>query len=102
MPKNVLELWPQIFYTTVAILVLLGASLAFSFKYRSGAEAGRRGHREGEAEAEEQRVSPSGWISSFAGRVEEGGGGVPFIGLAIFLVTIIWYFVYLFLFWTPR
>lgn len=102
MPKNVLEMWPQIFAVAVGILVLVGAALAFSFRYRTGAEAGRRGHRE-EAEAEaDQRVSPSGWIESFAGRIEEAGGGLPRMGLVIILVTIVWYFVYLFLFWTMR
>ncbi len=102
MPKNVLEIWPQIFAVVVGILVLVGAALAFSFRYRTGAEAGRRGHRE-EAEAEaDQRVSPAGWIESFAGRIEEAGGGLPRMGLVIILVTIVWYFVYLFLFWSPR
>lgn len=102
MPKNVLEVWPQIFAVAVGILVLVGAALAFSFRYRTGAEAGRRGHRD-TAEADvSHRVSPSGWIDSFAGRIEEAGGGLPRMGLIIILVTIVWYFVYLLLFWAPR
>ena len=80
----------------------VGAALAFSFRYRTGAEPGRKGHRD-EAEAEaDQRVSPAGWIDSFAGRIEEAGGGLPRMGLIIILVCIAWYFAYLFLYWSPR
>jgi hypothetical protein len=102
MPRNVLEIGPQIFAVIAGIVVFLGAAFAFSFRYRSGAEAGRRGHREeteGEADA---RVSPHGWIDSFAGRIEEAGGGLPYTGAIIMLVVLVCYFVYLFLYWKPR
>lgn len=100
MPKNVLEIWPQLIPVFVGIQVLLGLALAFSFRYRTGAESGRKGHRDEEGEAE--RVSPDGWIESFAGRIEEAGGGFPLMGRIIIIVTLIWYFAYLLLFWAPK
>ncbi len=100
MPKNVLDLGPQIFAVLAGIVVLLGAALAFSFRYRTGAEAGRSGHREDEGE--EHRVTPSGFISTFAGRIEEAGGGMPYMGWIIIGVVLVCYFAYLILFWQPR
>jgi hypothetical protein len=102
VPKNVLEVGPQLFATIAGIIVFLGAAFVFSFRYRTGAEAGRRGHRDEAEEGIEQRVSPSGFIDSFAGRVEEAGGGLPYTGWIIMGVVLVCYFAYLFLFWNPR
>ena len=101
MTKNVLEVGPQIFAVIAGILVFLAGAFAFSFRYRTGAEAGRRGPREA-ADAAEQPVSPSGFIDSFAGRIEEAGGGLPYTGWIIMGVIVVCYFAYLFLFWKPR
>ena len=102
MPKNVLEIGPQLFAVVAGIIVLFGGALAFSFRYRTGAEAGRRGHRDESQQGEEERVSPSGFITTFAGKIEEAGGGVPYMGWIIMGVVLVCYFAYLFLFWQPR
>lgn len=101
MTKNVLEVVPQLIAILIGIHVLLGLALAFSFRYRTGAEPGRQGHRE-EGEEAVHNVSPQGWIESFAGRIEEAGGGLPRMGLIIIIVVFIWYFAYLLLYWAPR
>ena len=101
MPENVLNVGSQVLAVIIGIHVLLGIALAFSFRYRTGAEAGSKGHRD-ESGDTVQRVSPQGWIESFAGRVEEAGGGLPRMGAVIIVVVLIWYFAYLILFWTPR
>jgi hypothetical protein len=100
MPNNVLQVGPQLFSVIAGTIVFLGAALAFSFKYHAtSSKAGESGHRpEGEAKAGE-RVSPDGFIDSFAGVISEAGGGVPFMGWIIMGVTLVCYFAYLFLYW---
>lgn len=101
MPQNVLQVGPQIFAVTAGLLALLAGAFAFSFRYRTGAEAGRRGHRK-PGEGEPERNSPDGFIDSFAGRIEEAGGGLPYTGWVIIIVVLVCYFAYLFLYWNPR
>ena len=102
MPKNVLELGPELFSVIAGMIVLLGAAMAFSFKYHAtSASAGERGHRPEEREKEGERVRPDGFIDSFAGVISEAGGGVPFTGWIIMGVALVSWFMYLFLHWTP-
>lgn len=102
MPDNVLQIGPQVFSVVAGLLVLLGASLVFSFKYHAtSARAGESGQRPEGREKEAEQVRPDGFIDSFAGVISEAGGGVPFTGWVIMGVTLVCYFVYLFLHWTP-
>jgi hypothetical protein len=102
MPKNVLELGPQLFSVIAGLIALLGAALAFSFKYHAtSATAGERGHRPEGHENEAERVRPDGFIDSFAGVISEAGGGVPFMGWIIGGIALASWFIYLFLHWTP-
>ena len=100
MPHNVLEVGPQLFAVVAGIIVLLGGSLAFAFKHKATqADAGEAGHRPATAEEDTERVSPDGFIDSFAGTISEAGGGMPVIGWVIMSVVAICYVAYLFVHW---
>lgn len=102
MPLNVLDVRAQLFAVIAGLIVLLGAALAFSFKHRAtSADAGESGHRPLDGEEDTERVSPDGFIDSFAGIISEAGGGMPIIGWVIIGVTATCYVVYLFIHWVP-
>ena len=50
---------------------------------RRSADAGEAGHRPADSEEDTERVSPDGFIDSFAGVISEAGGGMPVIGWVI-------------------
>ena len=98
MTDNVLQIGPQIFSVIAGTIVFFGAALIFAFKYHA-TSAGEQGQRpEGQA-SDAERVSPDGFIDSFAGVISEAGGGLPFMALIIMGVTLVCYVVYLFLYW---
>lgn len=100
VPLNVLDVRAELFSVIAGLVVLLGAALAFSFKHRAtSADAGEAGHRPAEGEEDTERVSPDGFIDSFAGTISEAGGGMPVIGWVIIGTTAVAYFVYLFVHW---
>ena len=102
MPDNVLNISGQAFSVIAGLVALLGAALAFSFKHKAtNADAGQAGLRPAESEEDTERVSPDGFIDSFAGVISEAGGGMPVIGWVIIGVTLVMYIIYLFLNWVP-
>jgi hypothetical protein len=102
VPDNVLRVGPQLLTVIAGTIVLLGAALAFAFKYHSTTtKAGASGQRPDDQAREGERVSPDGFIDSFAGVVSEAGGGVPFTAWLIMGATLVCYVVYLFVNWNP-
>lgn len=102
MPDNVLNVPGEVFAVLAGLVVLLGAALALSFKYHStSSRAGERGHRPDEEAEVTQRVSPDGFIDTFAASISEAGGGMPYTGWVIIGVVLVCYVGYLFLFWNP-
>lgn len=101
MPQNVLDVGSQLFAVIAGAIVLLGAALVFSFRHKAtSADAGQEGHRPAAGEEDTERVSPDGFIDSFAGAISEAGGGMPVIGWVIIGVVATCYVVYLFINWT--
>jgi hypothetical protein len=100
VPQNVLQVGPQLFAVVAGTIVLFGAALAFAFKHRAtSADAGQSGHRPAASEEDTERVSPDGFIDSFAGVISEAGGGMPIIGWVIMGTVALCYVVYLFVHW---
>lgn len=100
MPENVLKIGPQLFSVIAGTIVLLGAALAFSFKYRATSDkAGARGRRPEDQTKQAEIAAPDGFIDSFAGTISEAGGGVPFMASAIIIAVLAAYVVYLFINW---
>ena len=99
MPLNVINVGYEVFSVIAGTIVLLGGALAFSFKHRSTtADAGEKGHRPADSEEDTERVSPDGFIDSFANVISEAGGGMPVIGWIIIGVTVVSYVAYLIFF----
>lgn len=101
MTSNVLQVGPQIFSVLAGTIVFLAAAFAFAFKYRATAKAGQRGQRPEDKALEGEKVSPDGFIDSFAGVISEAGGNLPFMAWIIMGTTLVLYFLYLFLNWNP-
>ena len=100
MPANVINVPYEIFSVVASIIVLVGAGLAFSFRHKAtNADAGEKGPRPKDSEEDVERVSPDGFIDSFAGTISEAGGGMPYTGWLIIGVVSVCYVVYLFLYW---
>lgn len=100
MPDNVLNVTTEIWSVIAGTIVLLGAALAFSFKYRATSDkAGAKGHRPAEQAGEAEITRPDGFIDSFAGRISEAGGGIPFMATVIMLTVFASYVVYLIVNW---
>ena len=100
MPDNVLRIGPEIISVVAGTIVFIGAALAFAFKYRATAsKAGEQGHRPEDQAREAERVSPDGFIDSFAGVISEAGGGLPFTAWLIIGTTLVCYVAYLFINW---
>ena len=100
MPDNVLQIGPQIFSVVAGTVVFFGAALAFMFKYRAtSTKAGDSGARPDAKSHEGEKVSPDGFIDTFAGVISEAGGGLPFTAIIIMGATLLAYVVYLFINW---
>lgn len=100
MPENVLRVGPEIFSVVAGTIVFIGAALVFAFKYRAtSSKPGESGQRPQEESQAGERVSPDGFIDSFAGVVSEAGGGLPFTAWIIMGATLLCYVAYLFLNW---
>lgn len=100
MPDSVLNVSGQWFSVIAGTITLLGLALAFAFKYHAVSEkAASRGHRPDERANEGEVFSPDGFIDSFAGRISEAGGGMPWLSTVIMLIVLASYFVYLIVNW---
>lgn len=100
MPDNVLQIGPEVFSVIAGTIVLLGAALAFAFKYRATTDkAGVKGTRPAGQEEQAAITRPDGFIDSFAGVISEAGGGMPFMATIIMVVTFVAWLAYLIIFW---
>jgi hypothetical protein len=102
MTENVLQLWPEILAVGGGSLVLLLFALALGLSHRQNRPPGRSGHRPEEESGETEEIGTDGYIDSFAGVIEEAGGGMPIVVKLALPGILIWWFVYLILNWAPR
>jgi hypothetical protein len=100
VPDNVLRIGPQLISVIAGTVVLIGAALAFAFKYHSASDkAGASGHRPADEAHKGEIARPDGFIDSFAGAISEAGGGVPFMATIIMLTAFVTWFIYLLINW---
>lgn len=102
MTLNVLELKPQILTIIAGIIVLSIFALTIAIPNIAKKKPGSSGHRKEEHEAGHEEIRADGFIDSFAGTIEEAGGGLPPIVKLAIPGILIWWLVYLILFWTPK
>lgn len=93
MPANTLNLGNEITWVVAGALVLFLFAVTIAMKHRSDVLPGSRGHREDGGGAE--TIRPDGYIDSFAGVIEEAGGGLPPIIKLALPGILIWFVAYL-------
>ena len=111
MTANVLNIWVEIISVTAGGLILLIFGVFFtSFSSHHQTLPGSSGRRkiqqdqdgisQGEDTKGSEKVQADGFIDSFAGEIEESGGGPPML-IKIALIGIpLWWFLYLILNWS--
>ena len=103
MTKNILELWPQIVAVVGGIIGLFLFALAVALPPRhSKVRPGSKGHRDAEEDTDHEEIRADGYIDSFAGTIEEAGGGFPPVVRLAIPAILIWWLLTLILFWTPK
>jgi hypothetical protein len=102
MPDNVLQVGPTILSVAVWTTVLIAGALVFAIRHRARTGAGTSGHRPPGEESEDERISPDGYIDTFANIVEEAGGGLPVMGWIIMIAVWLMWLLYMIFNWTPR
>jgi hypothetical protein len=100
MPNNVLDVVGQTISVLAGTTVLLGMVLVLALRQRTRRKPAASGERP-RTDSDVERISPDGYIDSFANRIQEAGGGLPTIGLVIMLIVLVCWFVYLIMFWQP-
>jgi hypothetical protein len=93
MTRNALLLWPEILGVVGGGIILLLFGLALAIPHRPSVRPGSRGHRQEEEGYE--TVRPDGYIDTFGGVIEEGGGSFPPIVWLLLVGIIAWWVIYL-------
>ncbi len=95
MPENVLYFWNEVFWVAGGALVLILFAVTLAMKHKPKVLPGSMGHRDDTGGHEE--IRPDGYIDSFAGVIEEAGGGMPPVVKIALPGILIWFVVYLIL-----
>lgn len=102
MTDNVLRLWPEILTVIGWGLVSLLFAITLGMPHRPKIRPGSQGHRLAGQSGENEENLPDGYIDSFAGVIEEAGGGMPpVLKLALPAILICWV-LYLIFNWAPK
>jgi len=94
MPLNVQDFWHQIMMMAGGVIVLTVFAVTLGMKHRPKIRPAGKGHREEESDSEES-IRPDGYIDSFAGTIEEAGGGMPPIVKVFLPGILLWWLAYL-------
>jgi hypothetical protein len=101
MTQNALELWPEILAVITGVIVLFLFALAVAIPHRVKTKPGSSGHRAKDEDEGHEEIRPDGYIDSFAGTIEEGGGSIPPVVAIAIPGVLLWWLIYLILNWTP-
>jgi hypothetical protein len=102
MTDHVLRMGPEILAIVGGIVVLFLFAVGLGLSHRSKTLPGSSGHRPVEESGEHEEIRADGYIDSFAGVIEEAGGGMPPVVKLALPGILIWWFLYLILNWTLR
>jgi len=94
MPENIMNLSSEIVWVTVGAIVLLLFGITTAIKHRPDPLPGSSGHRQGDFDGHEE-IRADGYIDSFAGVIEEAGGGMPAVVKLALPGILIWFIGYL-------
>lgn len=91
MTANLIRVFSEWIWIIGSIVVLAAFALAIVLRNPPGVQPGSSGHRDDSEEGGHEDVRADGYIDSFAGEVEEAGGGLPpVIKLALPAVLLSW------------
>ena len=102
MTQSVMDLGQQIIWIAAGAAILFIFALTVALPHRVRTRPGSQGHREKEREAEHEEIQPDGYIDSFAGEIEEAGGGLPLVVQIALPGILLWWLLYLIMNWTQR
>ncbi len=102
MTQNAPQLGTQLLFLIFGSAILFLFALVVAIPYRPKVLPGSSGHCKAGEEAEHEEIRPDGYIDSFAGEIEEAGGGLPLVVKLALPGILLWWLIYLILFWTPR
>ncbi len=103
MTANVMNVWGELIGIGVgaAILLVFGWLVALMAR-RPQMPPGSRGFRPPEDTDQEETIEADGYIDSFAGVIEEAGGGLPPVVKAAAFAIPLWWLIYILVNWSPR
>jgi hypothetical protein len=102
MTQNVMDLSSEIVWIAVGASILFLFALTIAIPHRAKTLPGSQGHRAKEEETEHEEIHADGYIDSFAGEIEEAGGGPPVVVRIALVGILLWWLFYLIMNWTPR
>ena len=83
-------------------MILFLFAVTIAIHHRANVTPGSRGHRDTSTESGHEEIRPDGYIDTFAGEIEEAGGGMPPVVKLALPAILIWWLLYMVLFWAPR
>jgi len=102
MTQNVMNVWGEIVGIAGGAFVLILFAVTIAIKWRPSTLPGSSGHRDEDEESDYEAIHPDGYIDSFAGEIEEAGGGLPPIMWVAIPGVLLWWLATLIFYWTPR
>ncbi|MFN2302597.1 MAG: hypothetical protein ACK2TV_02595 [Anaerolineales bacterium] len=102
MTQNVLEFWNEIIWIVGGAVILILFAVTLAIKWKPKTLPGSAGHRDKKDEDEGQVIRPDGYIDSFAGTIEEAGGGMPPIVKLAIPGILLWWLLTLIFYWAPK
>jgi len=101
MTQNVLELWPEILAVITGVIVIFLFALTVAIPHHARTKPGSSGHRQKDEQGEHEEIRSDGYIDSFAGTIEEAGGGLPPVVRLAVPGILLWWLLYIIFNWTP-
>jgi len=101
MTENILNLTREVLGVIGWVIILFAFALTLGLPHRSKVLPGSSGHRPAEESGEDEEIRADGYIDSFAGEIEEAGGGMPAVVKLLFPTILLWWLLYLILYWAP-
>jgi hypothetical protein len=103
MIANVMNIWGELIGILVGggILLVFGWLLALMSRTPQ-TPPGARGPRPPAGQDRPETIEPDGFVDSFAGVIEESGGGLPLLAIITVIGIPLWWFVYILINWSPQ
>lgn len=102
MIQNVMHLGTEITWVAAGAVILFLFALTIAIPHHAKKLPGSQGHRTKEDETGHEEIHPDGYIDSFAGEIEEAGGGLPLVTRIALPGILLWWLLYLIFNWVKR